>query len=218
MPHFRFEAKYPSPVAGIDEVGRGPWAGPVVAAAVILDPKKLPREIDDSKKLDHEEREKFFKEIHACAFAIGVGQASVAEIDIFNIRKASHLAMVRAFQALNMVPAFALVDGNDPPPLSCPARAIVEGDARSLSIAAASIVAKVTRDRMMVEMCGAHPVYGFSRHKGYGTPEHAFALLTHGPCSEHRESFAPVRQARATISRGVAITETQVNLLIQQDS
>ena len=218
MLHFRFESKCAWPVAGVDEAGRGPWAGPVVAAAVILDPENLPRGIDDSKKLDAEQREEFFSVIHRCACAIGIGQASVAEIDIFNIRRATHLAMTRAVQVLILAPAFALVDGNDPPPLPCPARALIGGDGRALSIAAASIVAKVTRDRLMVEMCAAHPVYGFSRHKGYGTPEHAFALLTHGPCAEHRESFAPVRQARATISRGVAVTETQVNRLIQQDS
>ncbi|MCK6453682.1 MAG: ribonuclease HII [Alphaproteobacteria bacterium] len=187
------------PVCGIDEAGRGPLAGPVVAAAVVLDPgKPVPRGIDDSKKLDRATREALAAKIQARAF-VGVGQASVAEIDRFNILRASLLAMCRAVEQLTQVlgraPAMALVDGNIAPPLDvCPVRTVVGGDALSLSIAAASIVAKVTRDRLMTALAREHPHYGWEHNAGYGTQEHLAALGRHGPTPYHRSSFRPVAQ------------------------
>src|SRR2546423_11185467 len=152
MPHYIFEARFlktrPGPIAGVDEAGRGPLAGPVVAAAVILDRKRIPRGLNDSKQMTPEAREEAFERITGCA-TVGVGEASVDEIDLINIRQATHLAMARAVRALSIAADFALVDGNDPPALPCPCDVIVDGDARSASIAAASIIAKVTRDRMM---------------------------------------------------------------------
>lgn len=193
-------ALYGLPVAGIDEAGRGPWAGPVVAAAVILDmDRPLPEGIDDSKKLTESRREKLFEAVTGCAVSYGVGVASAEEIDRINIRQATHLAMSRALEALSLSgppPVAALVDGNDPPAFAVPTRAIVDGDALSLSIAAASILAKVTRDRMMTALDALHPGYGFARHKGYGTAQHAEALLRLGPCPIHRTSFAPVASAK----------------------
>ncbi len=196
MPHFRFEARLlaerPGPIAGVDEAGRGPLAGPVIAAAVILDRKRLPKGVDDSKKLTPEAREELFVAIARCALAIGVGEASVDEIDLVNIRQATHLAMARAIRALALAPAFALVDGNDAPALPCPCDTLIGGDARSVSIAAASIVAKVTRDRMMRALHEEHPGYGWLTNKGYGTEEHLAALGRLGPCRHHRRSFAPI--------------------------
>lgn len=186
-------------IAGIDEAGRGPLAGPVVAAAVILDLSHVLKGLDDSKKLKAHERERLFVEILATA-QVGVGTAGAAEIDRVNIRQATLNAMRRALAGLAVPPAHALIDGRDVPPrLGCPATAVIGGDAQSLSIAAASIVAKVTRDRMMTRLCTAHPAYGFGRHMGYGTAAHMAAIETDGPCAHHRRSFAPIA---ARLSRG----------------
>ncbi len=179
-------------VAGIDEAGRGPWAGPVVAAAVVLDREAIPEGLNDSKKLKQEQRERLFEELKVCS-PIGVGMADVGRIDRDNILAATLWAMGQAVQALPKYPAFALIDGNRMPDLDCGAQTIVKGDRRSLSIAAASIVAKVTRDRMMCALDEQHPGYGFARHKGYGTAQHQKALAELGPCREHRKSFAPIR-------------------------
>jgi ribonuclease HII len=185
-----------APVAGIDEAGRGPWAGPVVAAAVVLDPARIPSGLDDSKALDADERETLLAAIEASGALIGIGVADAPRIDRMNILQATLWAMAEAVARLGSEPRLALVDGDKLPPVSCPARAIVSGDARCQSIAAASIVAKVTRDRMMIELARLHPGYGFERHKGYGTPEHKAALARLGPCAAHRHSFAPVRESR----------------------
>ena len=189
-------------VAGVDEAGRGPLAGPVVAAAVVFDRDFLEAEaekslagLDDSKKLPASRREFFFALLSACPHAqIGVASASVEEIDSLNILRATHLAMARALGQLQPPPDLALVDGLPVKGLPVPHRAIVGGDAASLSIAAASVMAKVTRDRLMVEMAARYPAYGFERHKGYGTKAHLDALRRHGPCPAHRKSFAPVAQ------------------------
>jgi ribonuclease HII len=179
-------------VCGVDEAGRGPWAGPVCAAAVILNESNIPTGLNDSKKLTEAKREALFPLILASA-DVGVGLVSAAEIDVLNILQATYLAMSRAVAALKLKPTLALIDGNRAPKLSCPAQTIIGGDAKSLSIAAASIIAKVTRDRLMCEMDGIFPAYGFARHKGYGTAAHSAALKQHGPCTEHRKSFAPIR-------------------------
>jgi ribonuclease HII len=196
MPHYIYEARVlkrmAGPVAGVDEAGRGPLAGPVVAAAVILNRARIPKGLNDSKQLDAETRDELFSHIMFSAIAVGVGEASVDEIDLINIRQATHMAMARAVRALQFQAAFALVDGNDAPALPCPCDTIVEGDAKSVSIAAASIIAKVTRDRMMAALHETHPNYGWCRNKGYGTPEHLSALTRHGPTAHHRRSFAPV--------------------------
>jgi len=196
MPHYIYESRVlkriDGLVAGVDEAGRGPLAGPVVAAAVILNRKKVPKGLNDSKQLPPERRDELYAHIMFSALAVGVGEASVDEIDLINIRQATHMAMARAVRALQFQPAFALVDGNDPPPLPCPCDVIIEGDAKSLSIAAASIIAKVTRDRMMSLLHDEHPHYGWLTNKGYGTPEHLFALSQFGPTTHHRRSFAPV--------------------------
>ena len=182
-------------VCGVDEVGRGPWAGPVVTAAVLCEPGLLPVGVADSKALSPAVRERLFAEIVAVA-TVSVTTASAATIDAINIRAATLAAMRRAVAGLCVAPAAALVDGRDVPPgLRCPGEAVVQGDALSPLIAAASIVAKVVRDRLMVDMAMALPGYGFERHKGYGTPEHAEALTRLGPCAHHRRSFAPVRVA-----------------------
>ncbi len=186
----------PGPICGIDEAGRGPWAGPVVAAAVILDPKRIPSGIADSKVLMPEEREAIYSRLMATA-SVGVGIADVERIDRDNILNATMWAMADAVRKLPLAPHLALVDGNRAPRLKCLTRTIVKGDARSLSIAAASIIAKVTRDRIMVELGRALPVYGFERHKGYGTPEHQHALKVHGVTDHHRRSFRPVQLALA---------------------
>jgi ribonuclease HII len=181
------------PIAGLDEAGRGPWAGPVVAAAVILDPARLPSGIDDSKQLSEAARERLFDVIHDSAL-VGVGIVGPAEIDRVNILQATFTAMRQALAALPSAPAAALVDGNRDPHLPCRCQLLVKGDARSLSIAAASIIAKVTRDRLMRLLAADYPDYGFERHKGYGTPAHLAALDRHGPTPHHRRSFAPVRR------------------------
>lgn len=182
------------PVAGIDEAGRGPWAGPVVAAAVILNPDEIPLGLDDSKALDEAARDAAYARIVRSA-RYGIGIADVARIDRDNILQATLYAMGEAVSALAVVPGLAIVDGNRVPMLACPARAIVRGDARCLSIAAASIVAKVTRDRIMVALGKEFPGYGFERHKGYGVPEHKAALARLGVTPHHRRSFKPVQLA-----------------------
>jgi ribonuclease HII len=191
MPHYRFERKIDGPVAGIDEAGRGPWAGPVVAAAVILDPGKIPKGLNDYKQLQPEEREKLYDKIMASALAVKSIAIEVDEIDRINIYWATMGAMTQCVCGLKVAPVHVLVDGNRAPAMPCPVQPIVEGDAKSFSIAAASIIAKVTRDRIMCQRAQSYPEYGFERHKGYGTPEHAGMLLKHGPCTEHRRSFAP---------------------------
>ncbi len=193
-PHMRLERDCPAPVCGVDEAGRGPWAGPVSAAAVILDPRRAPKGLDDSKKLSAKARDALEPEIKAAAVAWGVGFASAAEIDELNILRATGLAMRRAVEALAVAPAFALVDGNYAFSLPCPVRSVVGGDGLSKSIAAASILAKTARDRLMFELDSAHPGYGFAAHKGYGTRVHQVALARLGPCEIHRMSFAPLRR------------------------
>jgi ribonuclease HII len=182
------------PVAGVDEAGRGPWAGPVVAAAVILDPNKIPASIDDSKALDEDARAFLYNRIVKVA-GIGVGIADVARIDRDNILGATLWAMGEAVAALGEKPNLVLIDGNKAPRLAMPTRTIVKGDAKCLSIAAASIIAKVTRDRMMMQLARDYPGYGFERHKGYGTPEHQNAINKLGVCDLHRRSFKPVQLA-----------------------
>ena len=179
-------------VAGIDEAGRGPWAGPVVAAAVVLDPKNIPDGLNDSKKLTASKRDQLFDDITASA-QVGIGIADVAVIDDNNILQATMWAMAEAIRRLPAKPALALIDGNRAPAIDCPARTVVKGDGVSLSIAAASVIAKVTRDRMMADLDTQFPGYEFSRHKGYGTAIHQAALGRLGPCPAHRRSFAPIR-------------------------
>jgi len=200
VPDFRHEDDLPRAarrvVAGMDEVGRGPLAGPVCAAIVVLDRDRPPLDVDDSKALSAKAREALFAEICACARAISFASASAREIDAINIRQATHLAMRRAVAGLALAPTHILVDGNDPPPgLPCGATAIVKGDSASLSIAAASIVAKVLRDRMMTRLAVFHPQYEFERHAGYATARHLAALAAHGPCRHHRMTFSPMRQS-----------------------
>jgi len=189
------EKACPAPVCGVDEAGRGPWAGPVYAAAVILDPRRKPKGLNDSKKLTARQRESLEIEIKARAVAWSVGSATVEEIAELNILHATGLAMRRAVESMQTPPAFALVDGNYAFPLPCPVKTVVRGDSLSSSIAAASILAKVARDRLMAELDGVYPGYGFAAHKGYGAPRHAEALLELGPCAIHRMSWAPVQLA-----------------------
>lgn len=185
----------PGLIAGVDEAGRGPLAGPVVAAAVILDDLKPIKGLADSKQLSATRRAALFDEIRAKALCCCVAQASVEEIDTLNILQATMLAMRRAVAGLRLKPAKVLVDGNRLPPLDVLAEAIVQGDAKVQAISAASILAKVTRDRMLDELHLQHPHYGFDRHKGYGTAQHLQALREHGPLPAHRRTFAPVAQA-----------------------
>jgi ribonuclease HII len=180
-------------VCGVDEAGRGPWAGPVSAGAVILNPKKIPKGLDDSKKLTAKARAELEIEIKDKALYWGVGFANVAEIGELNILHATGLAMCRAIAAMGVDPAYALVDGNYAFKLPCPVKTVIGGDGKSKSIAAASILAKVARDRLMEELDGTFPGYGFSSHKGYGAPVHIAALKTLGPCPEHRMTWAPIR-------------------------
>ncbi|HZS83650.1 MAG TPA: ribonuclease HII [Stellaceae bacterium] len=200
MPDLALERDCGGLVCGIDEVGRGPLAGPVVAAAVLLDldhmPRALRRAIDDSKALTAEAREDCASALRGCA-VIGIGAASVVEIDRINILRASLKAMARAVRALGVLPDAALVDGNVPPTLPCPVRTVIDGDAKSLSIAAASIVAKVTRDRAMRHLARRYPGYGWETNVGYATRAHYRALTALGATIHHRRSFAPVRIALA---------------------
>jgi ribonuclease HII len=182
-------------VCGVDEAGRGPWAGPVCAGAVILNPRKVPKGVNDSKKLSQKQREELEPQIKAKAVAWGVGFASVEEIAALNILHATGLAMCRAIEAMHIAPAFALVDGNYRFKLPCPVKTVIGGDAVSCSIAAASILAKVARDRLMAEMDAVYPGYGFAKHKGYRAQVHADALVSLGPCEIHRLSWGPVKLA-----------------------
>jgi ribonuclease HII len=182
-------------VAGVDEAGRGPLAGPVVAAAVILHPAKTIDGLADSKALSAAKRERLYDEIVSLAACHSVAQASVEEIDRLNILQATMLAMQRAIRGLRLTPAKVQIDGNHLPVLPMPAEALVGGDAYEPAISAASILAKVHRDRLCQELDLRYPRYGFARHKGYPTPAHLAALQTIGPCPEHRRSFAPVAQA-----------------------
>ena len=187
----RFDA--PGLIAGVDEAGRGPLAGPVVAAAVILDELQPIKGLADSKALSLRKRERLFDEIRARALCCCIAQASVEEIDRLNILQATLLAMRRAVEGLRLRPHRVLVDGNRLPALSMAADAIVQGDAKVRAISAASILAKVHRDRLCLELHAQHPQYGFDGHKGYPTPAHLAALREHGACPQHRRSFAPVR-------------------------
>ena len=199
MPGLRFEKLHPAPVAGVDEAGRGPLAGPVVAAAVILPPRGVPRGLDDSKKLSAAERHRLHDRLLDCA-RIGIGIVEADEIDRLNIHWATMKAMTLAVDALAVPPGHVLVDGNRLPRWSHPATALVGGDAISRSIAAASIVAKHTRDRIMIDHAAAHPLYNWHSNKGYGCRHHMAALRDHGPTPLHRHSFAPVAAAALALS------------------
>jgi ribonuclease HII len=185
----RLAERYGRLIAGIDEAGRGPLAGPVVAAAVILNPGDIPAGIDDSKKVPEAKREILFDEIKSRAVAVGVGSASVEEIETVNILQATFLAMRRAAEALAPQASYALIDGRDVPPLPCPGEAIVKGDGKALSIAAASIIAKVTRDRILRALDREFPGYGWAKNKGYGSKMHMDAILRLGITPHHRRSF-----------------------------
>jgi ribonuclease HII len=185
----------PELIAGIDEVGRGPLAGPVIAAAVILDPARIPEGLADSKKLSEKRREQLAGQIRDSALSWALGRCEVSEIDDINILQASLLAMKRAVEALDVQPVHALVDGNKLPDLACTAEAIVQGDSKVAAISAASIIAKVARDAEMLELHERYPQFGFDQHKGYPTAAHREALIEHGPCPEHRRSYRPVREA-----------------------
>ncbi len=187
----------PPLIAGVDEAGRGPLAGPVCAAAVILDPARDISGLDDSKKLSATRRAELSVTIRESVFAWSIGWASVEEIDSLNILQANFLAMRRAVEALGHLPSLALVDGRDDPGLCCPVRPIIGGDALEPAISAASILAKTARDEAMCLLDSEYPMYGFAAHKGYGVKRHIEALQTHGPCPHHRHSFAPVREAAA---------------------
>jgi ribonuclease HII len=184
-------------VAGVDEAGRGPLAGPVVAAAVMLDPQRPIDGLTDSKQLTARRRDALDGAVRERALAVGIARAEVAEIDALNILHASLAAMARAVAGLNLVPAAVRVDGNRAPALAMPTETVVGGDGLDAAIAAASIVAKVERDRLLVALEATHPGYGFAGHKGYGTRAHLEALYRLGPCPAHRRSFAPVRKAVA---------------------
>jgi len=187
-------------VAGVDEAGRGPLAGPVVAAAVILDDLQPIKGLRDSKLIGPVCRERLALEVRGRALCCSVGMASVEEIDRLNILQATLLAMQRAVDGLRLVPALVLVDGNRLPRLTMPAEAIVKGDAKVAAISAASIVAKVYRDALLAALHERHPAYGFAQHKGYPTPEHLAALRLHGACDAHRRSFAPVRAVLGAVA------------------
>jgi ribonuclease HII len=220
MPHYRHEKRLlaglqgTALVCGVDEAGRGPLAGPVVAAAVILAHGRIPKGLNDSKKLTEHNREDLFPRIHEMAVAVGVGEASVGEIDLVNIRQATHLAMARAVRALPVPAHFALVDGNDAPALPCPCETLVGGDGISVSIAAASIVAKVTRDRIMMALHDQHPGYNWRSNKGYGTADHLRGLQTCGVTIHHRRSFSPVHHILYGDESGTQFPKA----LIPQDS
>jgi ribonuclease HII len=205
-PTFELEAAelqlHGGPVAGVDEAGRGPLAGPVVAAAVILDPDRIPDGINDSKVLDEDMREALYLRITQTA-VVGVGIADVKRIDRDNILAATMWAMAQAISKLPQTPKLAVIDGNRAPTLDCPCRTVVKGDARCLSVAAASIIAKVTRDRLMIALGARHPGYGFERHKGYGTPEHQDAIRRLGVTVHHRRSFRTVQ-----LALGLVLEET----------
>lgn len=201
MPDFEFEKSLNANglISGIDEAGRGPWAGPVVAGAVIFPDLEisdfLRNTLNDSKKLTAAKREKLFEELHQSNALIGIGMASVDEIDALNILQATFLAMRRALENLPKQPSFAIIDGNKvPPQMPCPARFLIKGDALSLSVAAASIIAKVTRDRIMTDLAKEFPYYAWEKNAGYGTKAHQEGLKEHGICIHHRKSYAPIKK------------------------
>lgn len=203
MPDFEFENKYSGVVAGIDEAGRGPWAGPVVAGAVVILDKNLSKTLldglDDSKKLSAKKREALYDELFAeqakGKLCIGIGEASCQEIDELNILQATFLAMKRAADELSVIPDVALIDGNRTPSnFKCKIQTIIKGDAKSMSVAAASIAAKVYRDRIMKEMAKKYPYYGFEKNAGYGTAAHIEGLKKYGITPEHRKSYKPIRE------------------------
>jgi ribonuclease HII len=205
-PDFRVERKLQkrglSFIAGVDEAGRGPLAGPVSAAAVVLNPKDLPEGLNDSKLLSPEVRDILYIEIMQKALAVSVAFSSAAEIDRINIRLATHAAMRRALWSLSLAPQFILIDGNDLPiDLPCEGEAIVKGDELSLTVAAASIIAKVTRDRLMRRLCQHFPGYGFKHHFGYATKNHLKAISLLGPCPYHRLTFSPFKTPITTLAR-----------------
>jgi ribonuclease HII len=205
-PSFDLEAelmdKYRGPVAGIDEAGRGPWAGPVVVAAVILNPDRIPEGLNDSKVLTPEAREDRYAEIMATAI-VSVAIGPVRQIDRINILQASLWGMRAAYRRLRVPAGSALIDGNIiPKRFPCKARAVVGGDGLSLSVAAASIIAKVTRDRLMVKLSRRYRRYAWDSNKGYGTPEHAAAIKKHGVCTHHRRSFSPIERALRLLQTG----------------
>jgi ribonuclease HII len=193
MPDLTLETAIGGIVCGIDEAGRGPWCGPVVASAVILG-ADFPKNVNDSKKLTEKKRELIFDEIMKTC-VVGIGQASVEEIDLYNIGKATKMAMERAYQALNKECNMALVDGNQLPTLPCKMQYVIKGDSVSCSIAAASIIAKVTRDRLITQLAQEFPQYGWVKSKGYGTAEHIEAIKKYGITPHHRRSYAPIRAA-----------------------
>ena len=198
MPDFTIEQKWMKkingPVAGIDEAGRGPWAGPVTAAAVILDLDNIPAGLNDSKKLSEVRREQLFGEIMQTSI-VGIGHASPDDIDQLNILRATMWAMKQAHDNLATAPKAILIDGNQRPDIDTAMETIIKGDAKSLSIAAASIIAKVTRDRLMGELDQKYPGFGWASNKGYGTKEHQNGIAAHGVTPHHRKSFAPIRRA-----------------------
>ncbi|MDG1286656.1 MAG: ribonuclease HII [Rickettsiales bacterium] len=194
LPDFAYEAAYNGLVAGVDEAGRAPLAGPVTAAAVILDPKNIPEGIDDSKKLSAKKRERLAQEIKQAAIAYSICECNLEEIEQLNILHASMLAMQRCVEQLSSQPTHALIDGNRlPKSLPCPATFIIKGDSKSLSIAAASILAKTSRDHLMQRLAQEYPGYGWERNAGYPTPQHIQALDDLGITPHHRRTFAPVR-------------------------
>lgn len=211
-PSFDFEAalmdQFKVPVAGIDEAGRGPWAGPVVVAAVILDPDRIPEGLNDSKLLTPQEREERYAEIMATSI-VSVVIGPVKQIDRINILQASLWGMRKAYRGLQVPLGAALIDGNIVPRrFPCRARAVVGGDGLSLSVSAASIVAKVTRDRMMVKLSRRYRRYAWDSNKGYGTREHAEAIKKHGVCTHHRRSFSPIERALRLIANGGELPES----------
>ncbi|MBL4869591.1 MAG: ribonuclease HII [Robiginitomaculum sp.] len=199
-PDWQYEAKYTGPVAGVDEAGRGPLAGPVIASAVILKPDQIPDGLNDSKKLSESKRENLYREIIKYAY-VGIGIAEPEEIDRINVLAATMIAMQRAVADLPHLPTTILVDGNRAPDFNIPCQTIIKGDAKSLSIAAASIIAKVTRDRLMAQADMRFTGYGHSGHKGYPTKAHREALLLHGASPIHRWSYAPVKAALTKVNK-----------------
>ena len=197
-PSYTIELSFTGIVAGVDEAGCGPWAGPVVAAAVILNPYRRTIGINDSKKLTREERSELYTAIVERAHT-ATGMATVKEIDAINILEAAKLAMLRAFEGLGIMPGMAIVDGNRPPKLPCPVKMVIGGDESCMSIAAASIIAKVTRDRMMQELAEEFPYYGWESNAGYGTASHQKGLREYGVTPHHRKSFAPIRALLAAM-------------------
>lgn len=193
FPNLSLELERGGIVAGVDEAGRGCFAGCVVAGAVILNYDNVPAGINDSKKLTHEKREELYQEIISSA-KYGVGIATAQEIDAINILEATKLAMKRAVENLGIIPDLALIDGNKAPALNCPAKTVIGGDAKSLSIAAASIIAKVTRDRIMCELATQYPHYGWETNAGYGTKHHQLALAKYGVTEHHRKTYKPIRE------------------------